>query len=166
MSTVTKQTWVNLQEDVIAFVNERNGSAFPRSSKSTQAILAGVFDNQYLDAEGNVMSSKVALLEMLSSSNVETGLELNINKKEWHYVLTLEKGDYVTPTETVTPVAEVMAKLSQMGEVDVEELAEESIISLQEQGEEVIIVDIDGDGVPEKVKVKSTTVKKKKSKKK
>lgn len=99
------RTWTALQEDVIVFVNEREGSAFPRPSSSDVAILAGVFNSGYLNEEGELLSSKVALKELLGSYEVETSLDLNINsdKNEWHYVLTMDKSGSITPATTVAP---------------------------------------------------------------
>tara|TARA_R110002167_G_scaffold270882_1_gene477435 strand:- start:101 stop:658 length:558 start_codon:yes stop_codon:yes gene_type:complete len=116
--------WTALQEDVITFVNEREGSAFPRPSDSNVAVLAGVFNSGYKNEEGTLLSSKLALRELLESYEVETTLILNINsdKNEWHYVLTMDKSGSITPTTTVAPaIPKVEEKVEEA--VDFEEVA-------------------------------------------
>ena len=125
MSKADKSTvWVDLQEEVITFVNEREGSAFPRPSDSDVAVLAGVFNSGYVGEDGTLLSSKLALRELLGTYDVKTTLELNINsdKNEWHYVLTMDKSGSITPTTTVAPV---MPKVDEKVEeaVDFEEVA-------------------------------------------
>ena len=104
MSEAKQDNWGALQEEVITFVNEREGSAFPRPSESNVAILAGTFNNSYPAEDGSLLSSKVALKALLAESDVVTDLELQINGHVWHYVLTFEKGDCITPATEVPPV--------------------------------------------------------------